>query len=93
MKARILSLAANPELGKLRAMVLRQAGYCVTWPSSRQETDRILQDESFEILLIGHTISGHSARKFAEFFVCEIPRERSSRSCPQAICRSPLTKP
>jgi DNA-binding response OmpR family regulator len=65
---RILSLSANPELGKLRAMVLRQAGYKVIWPESNQETDKFLQEESFDILLLGHTISGQSAREFAEVF-------------------------
>jgi DNA-binding response OmpR family regulator len=76
MQARILSLSANPEIGKLRAMVLRQAGYYLTWPSSKQETDRILQDESFEILLIGHTISGQSARNFAETFRVRNPNRK-----------------
>jgi len=33
-----------------------------------------LQDESFAILLIGHTISGHSARKFAEVFRVRNPK-------------------
>jgi len=73
MKRRILSLSANPELAKLRAMVLRHAGYSVTWPSSKQEADQILQNESFDILLIGHTISGQSARQFAEVFRARNP--------------------
>lgn len=68
MKARILSLAADPELGKLRAMLLRQAGYDVLWPASKSEAYIALRDNSFDLLLVGHTLSGQSAREFAEIF-------------------------
>ena len=73
MKGRILSLSANSELGKLRAMVLRQAGYDVKWPSSKSETEALLGNERFDILLIGHMISGHSAREFADAFRARNP--------------------
>jgi DNA-binding response OmpR family regulator len=73
MKHRILSLSANPELGKLRVMVLRQAGYDVVWPSDKEEAERSLRNESFDILLIGHTIPGDSARDFAQAFRARNP--------------------
>jgi DNA-binding response OmpR family regulator len=56
MKQRLLSLSTNPELTKLRSMVLRQAGFHATWPSTREEADRILNQQNFDLLLIGHTI-------------------------------------
>jgi DNA-binding response OmpR family regulator len=68
VKKRILSLSANPELGKLRAMVLRQAGYEVLWPTSKTEADEVIRDQDFDVLLIGHSISGHTARDLAEAF-------------------------
>lgn len=68
MKRRILSLSADPELGKLRAMVLRQAGYDVIWPTSKTEADALLREKHFDVLLIGHTISGPSAREFAQVY-------------------------
>jgi DNA-binding response OmpR family regulator len=80
MKRRLLSLSTNPELAKLRSMVLRQAGFHVTWPSTREEADRILNQENFDLLLIGHTISGESARHFAEVFRAKNPKGRSSQS-------------
>ena len=74
MKGRILSLSADPELGKLRAMVLQQAGYEVTWPSSKAEADALLRQKNFDLLLIGHTISGPSSREFAETFRARNPQ-------------------
>src|ERR1700741_4686977 len=73
MKWRILALSADPELGKLRAMVLRQVGYEGTWPASKVETVALLGRESFDVLVIGHTISGQSAREFAETFRARNP--------------------
>jgi len=73
MKWRILALSANPELGKLRAMVLRQAGYDVIWPANKAETEALLAKQHFDVLLIGHTISGQSAREFAETFRARNP--------------------
>lgn len=49
-------------------MVLRQAGYMVNWPGNKEEADKLLENESFDILVIGHSISGQSARHFAEVF-------------------------
>lgn len=69
----ILSLSADPDLGKLRAMVLRKAGHHVSWPSSKTEADALLQDKSFDFLLIGHSISGPSAREFADLFRAKNP--------------------
>jgi DNA-binding response OmpR family regulator len=68
MRTRVLSLSANPELGKLRAMVLRQAGYDVLWPTSKSEAEQVIRDRGFDVLLIGHSISGHTARDLAEAF-------------------------
>jgi DNA-binding response OmpR family regulator len=65
---RVLSLSANPELGKLRVMVLRQAGYHVVWPSTKTEAEQVIGDQHFDVLLIGHTISGDTARDLAEAF-------------------------
>lgn len=73
MKRRILSLSADPELGKLRAMVLEHAGYSVLWPSSKAEADRVLREKNFEALVIGHTISGPSSREFADIFRAKNP--------------------
>ena len=74
MAPHILSLSANPELGKLLAMVLRQAGYMVNWPDNKQEADKLLENESFDVLVIGHSISGQSARHFAEAFRTRNPQ-------------------
>ena len=74
MTRRILSLSANPDLGKLRAMVLRQAGYSVKWPANREEADKLLENEPFDVLLIGHSISGRSARHFAKAFRARNPQ-------------------
>ncbi len=73
MKRRILSLSADPELGKLRAMVLRQAGYEVLWPSSKAEADAVLREKNFDVLVIGHTISSASSREFAATFRARNP--------------------
>jgi len=73
MKRRILSLSADPELGKLRAMVLRQAGYEVIWPSRKGEADAQVREKNFDVLLIGHTISDQSSREFAEIFRANNP--------------------
>jgi len=73
MKRRILSLSADPELGKLRAMVLQQAGYAVVWPSSKAEADALLRENNFDVLVMGHTISGQSSREFAEIFRANNP--------------------
>jgi DNA-binding response OmpR family regulator len=73
MKKRILSLSGNPELGKLRAMVLRQAGYEVLWPSSKDDAERTIRDENFDVLLLGHTVSGDTARELAEAFRIKNP--------------------
>ena len=74
MTRHILSLSANPELGQLRAMVLRQAGYSVNWPANKEEADKLLENESFDVLLIGDNISGQSARHFAEAFRTRNPQ-------------------
>jgi|SRR5947209_19119895 len=68
MKTRVLSLSANPELGKLRAMVLRHAGYDVVWSPTRKEAEQLIRDQDFDVLLIGHSISGDTARELAEAF-------------------------
>lgn len=54
-------------------MVLRQAGYDVTWPASKAETEALLGKKNFDVLLIGHTISGQSARGFTETFRARNP--------------------
>ena len=69
----ILSLSADPDLGKLRAMVLRKAGHEVSWPSSKTEADALLRDKKFDLLLLGHSISGPSAREFADVFRARNP--------------------
>jgi DNA-binding NtrC family response regulator len=74
MAPHILSLSANPELGQLRAMVLRQAGYMVNWPANKEEADKLLENESFDLLVIGHSISGQSARHFVEVFRTRNPQ-------------------
>ncbi|MFL6439819.1 MAG: hypothetical protein ACJ71Q_19760 [Terriglobales bacterium] len=68
MKKRVLSLSAKPELGKLRAMVLRHAGYDVVWPPTKTEAEHVIGDQHFDVLLIGHSISGDTARDLAEAF-------------------------
>jgi DNA-binding response OmpR family regulator len=69
----ILSISADPDLGKLRAMVLRKAGHEVSWPSSKSEADALLRDRKFDLLLLGHSISGPSAREFADVFRARNP--------------------
>lgn len=57
-------------------MVLRQAGYDVNWPTSKAEADSLLREKTFDLLLIGHTISGPSAREFAELYRANNPNSK-----------------
>lgn len=65
---RILSTSAHPELGPLRAQVLRAAGYDVTFPADHAETVQALERGRFDVLILGHSIVGAPAKNFVELF-------------------------
>lgn len=65
---RVLSLSEDPQLGPLRAYVLRHAGYSVAFPNGRAETFATIERDTFDVLVIGHSIPTEHARDYAAAF-------------------------
>jgi DNA-binding NtrC family response regulator len=57
-------------------MVLRQAGYQVVWPSSKTEAEQVIRDQHFDVLVLGHTLSGDAARGLTEAFRTRNPHAK-----------------
>jgi CheY-like chemotaxis protein len=65
MAKRILSLATDPSLLKLREMILRAAGYEVMSATNLLQVIEAYASGDFDLILIGHTISGNEKRRIA----------------------------
>src|SRR5579883_1467225 len=65
MAKRILSLATEPSLLTLRAMILQAAGYDVCSASNLLQVVEAYESGDFDLILIGHTINGKEKRRIA----------------------------
>ena len=65
---RILSLSEDPQLGPLRASVLRHAGFHVTHPRGKTETRDCLDSGIYDLLILGHSLGVEYARDLVSRF-------------------------
>lgn len=65
---RILSLSEDPQLGPLRATVLRHAGFDVTHPQGKQAVHGCLEEQNFDLLILGHSIAVEHTRDYVAKF-------------------------
>lgn len=82
---RILSLSEDPQLGPLRATVLRHAGFNVTHPQGKEAIQRSLEQEPFDLLVLGHSLAVEHTRDYVSKF-----REKNPRGKVLAVAQTEL---
>lgn len=70
---RVLNLCANGELGLLRSTILRANGFEVDSPNSEQDILGAIEQRTYDVALICHSISPEAALKFANHFLKRHP--------------------
>ena len=82
---RILSLSEDPQLGPLRASVLRHAGFQVTHPRGKSEIRDCVDSGAFDLLILGHSLGVEYARDLVSRF-----REKNPAAKVLAVAQTDL---
>ncbi len=82
---RILSLSEDPQLGPLRASVLRHAGFQVTHPRGKSEIHECLDSGVYDMLILGHSLGVEYARALVSKF-----REKNPKGKVLAVAQTDL---
>ena len=73
---RVLSLSSNPELQTLRNFVLISEGFQVVSPQSKPGALEAIERESFDCLVLCHSLSENSCAELSRAF-----KHRNAESC------------
>ena len=91
-KIQVLSCSANELLRTIREMILREAGREVVNSSSKAHALELIQRESFDVLLLGHSLSDSSLDSLCDGFRRRFPSGRvvlvsggEDRSCRHSL--------
>ena len=82
---RILSLSEDPQLGPLRATVLRHAGFDVTHPRGKTEIRDCVDTGGYDLLILGHSLGVEYARDLVSRF-----REKNPAAKVLAVAQTDL---